>query len=254
MRGSWLPRVARFVVGQKSEDDLSPSEGLHNAGLVVSHVIKGDSYRDKSCIMAIPAISPVPPRVVASWLSLQTPANHKFTRVMMENCEVADAYNQAVALILGDAELSTWSYFLTVETDNIPPPQGLLQLINDIEEYKLDAVGGIYWAKGENGFPMCFGKTDDMPRNFRSFDPPANAVTPVNGLAMGFTLFRKDLFKKMEPPWFRTVQEWIPGVGMEKHLTQDIDFFDRAAKVGGRFAISTRVRVGHLDVGSGVVW
>lgn len=254
MMGNWRPRLRQLIHARSIDEDLQPAMGRHNAGLVFDRVIKGDSYKDKSVIMSVPAIKPIAPKVMGAMLSLQTPANHKFFRVSIENCEVADAYNQAVGLILNDPELSTWSYFLTFESDNIPPPTGLLQLVNDIEEFKLDAVGGLYWAKGEDGMPMAFGRPEDMPRNFRPFVPPPDAVTPVNGLAMGFTLFRIGLFKKMQPPWFRTVQEWIPGVAMEKHLTQDIDFFDRACKVGGKFGISTRVRVGHLDERTGIVW
>jgi hypothetical protein len=263
----------------------SPNEGLHNVNLhdLFDHWVKGASYRDRSTIMCVPAVSnpqcddgipPVPPRVVQSWLSLQTPANQKFTRIMVENCEVADAYNQIIQLVLSDAELSTWQYLLTVETDNIPPPQGLLQLIEDIEtactcghiqaqhptccacaDYTYQtyaAVGGLYWAKGPGGSPMCYGMPGESPRSYRPWIPPPNAVSPCNALGMGFTLFRIQQFKKMAPPWFRTVQEWIPGIG-EKQMTQDMFFFNEGAKLGNRFACSTNVRVGHIDH-DGVVW
>ena len=268
----------------------SPDQGLHNQHLdsLFSHWIKGDSYRDRSTIMAVPAVSnrlcedpekiiPVPPRVVQSWLSLQTPANQKFTRIMVENCEVADAYNQVVSLILGDEGLSTWKYLLTVETDNIPPPNGLLQIIEDMETscvcghiqadhkddkpccscpgYKYvqyDAIGGIYWAKGPGGSPMCYGQPGEIPRGYRPWIPPPNSVVECNGLGMGFTLFRIEQFKKVTPPWFRTIQEWVPGIG-EKHMTQDMYYFNNAGGLGYRFACSTNVRVGHLD-SDGVVW
>jgi hypothetical protein len=269
----------------------SPDEGLHNQHLesLFDHWVKGKSYRDRSTIMAVPAISnplckdetekivPVPPRVVQSWLSLQTPANQKFTRVMIENCEVADAYNQAVSLILNDPGLSDWKYFLTVETDNIPPPNGLLQLIEDIEtscrcghiqadhkednpccgcpEYsyiEYDAIGGLYWAKGPGGSPMCYGVPGEIPRSYRPWIPPPNSVSECSGLGMGFTLFRIEQFRRIKPPWFRTIQEWVPGIG-ERQMTQDMYFFNEAAKHGYRFACSTNVRVGHLD-GDGVVW
>lgn len=241
----------------------SPDQGLHNQSLtsLFDRWVKADSYRDRSTIMAVPAVCnrlcqdeivPVPPRVVQSWLCLQTPANQKFTRIMIENAEVADAYNQTVQLILTDSELANWKYLLTVETDNIPPPNGLLQLIEDMESSDYDAIGGLYWAKGPGGSPMCYGVPGEIPRSFRPWIPPPDAVSECNGLGMGFTLFKIDMFKHMSPPWFRTIQEWVPGIG-ERQMTQDMYFFNNAAKLGHRFACSTNVRVGHLD-SDGVVW
>ena len=244
----------------------SPDEGLHNQNLhdLFKTWIKGDSYRDRSTIMAVPAllnplckddtqqIIPVPPRVTQSWLCLQTPANQKFTRIMVENCEVADAYNQIVQLILDDAELCKWKYLLTVETDNIPPAHGLLRIIEDMEANPYDAIGGLYWAKGPGGSPMCYGRPDELPRSFRPWIPPPDTVSECNGLGMGFTIFKIDMFKQMDPPWFRTIQEWVPGIG-ERQMTQDLYFFNEAAKHGFRFGCTTNVRVGHLD-GDGVVW
>lgn len=275
----------------------APDEGLHNINLrdLFDRQIKGNSYQDRSTIMVVPAVSnpscldehgepiiPVPPRVVQSWLSLQTPANQRFTRIMIENAEVSDAYNQAVAVILGDQGLNTWKWLLTVETDNIPPPGGLLQLLEDVEtvcdcghilashdldsreqpckrcacvayaHVKYDAIGGIYFAKGPGGSPMCYGRPHEMPRSFRPWIPPPDSVVECNGLGMGFSLFRIEMFKEMPKPWFRTIQEWVPGIG-ERHMTQDLAFFGEAAKFGYRFAISTNVRVGHID-SEGVIW
>lgn len=232
----------------------TPGELAEQSGLHFEQVIRGDTYRDKSTIMVVPAIAPIPPKVVSAWLSLQTPANQKFTRLLFENCEVADAYNQAVAVILGSDEFRTWKWMLTVETDNIPPPTGLLRLIDDAEETKFDVLGGLYYMKGEGMPSLCFGRVEDMPKNYRPFEPPPRSIVPVNGLGMGFTLFSIEMFKKIPPPWFKTVQEWIPGVGMERHQTQDLYFFDKAAQYGFHFAVDTHVTVGHLDTNTGQIW
>ncbi len=249
--------------------DLAPAsdanEGVHNQDLhnLFSTWIKGDSYKDRSTIMVVPAVSnpacsdpdavlPIPPRVVQSWLCLQTPANQKFTRIMIENCEVGDAYNQTISLILNDEGFRDWKYLLTVETDNIPPPNGLLQIIDDMETSSLDAVGGLYWGKGLTGAPMCYGQPGEIPTSYRPWIPPPDKVSECNGLGMGFTLFKIDMFRHIDPPWFRTVQEWIPGIG-ERQMTQDMYFFNRAAAQGYRFGCSTNVRVGHIDT-SGKIW
>ena len=267
--------------------------GLRNAHLDEEHTrfVQGTSYRDLSTIMVVPSISlkktvhphtvpglkghvaqlvhnltsqhgarcpelaspGIPEAVVFSWLRLQTPANSKFTRISIVNCEVGDAYNQAVKIILEDEGLSTWRWMLTVETDNLPPPEGLLRLLHDAEDGGYDALGGMYWQKGHGGSPMCYGKPDEQPRSYKPWVPPPNSVVPVNGIAMGFSLFKIDMFRTLSPPWFKTQQEWIPGVG-ELAGTQDLYFCKKANAAGYKLGISTNVRVGHLDTSSGVVY
>jgi hypothetical protein len=169
----------------------------------------------------------------------------------MFGMEVGEAYNHAIEAIMASDELSKWKYVLTLEEDNMPPPDGLLKLIESID--KFDAVGGLYWTKGPGGQPMCYGQPGAMPKNFIPFMPAPNAVTPCNGLGMGFTLFRMDLFRKVEKPWFKTVQEYTPGQGSQG-FTQDLFFFDKAAKCGARFACDSRVPVGHYELAGDQVW
>jgi len=155
-----------------------PPEGFHNGHLKEARerIEKSRSYADCSTIMVVPAIKPIPPKVVQSWLGLMAPMNQKFTRLCLENMEVGDAYNAAVEFILGNPELSTWQYMLTVETDNIVPPDALLKLIEDIESGPYDAVGALYWTKGEGGQPMCYGNPKVMPRNFVPWLPETDTV------------------------------------------------------------------------------
>lgn len=271
--------------------------GIHNAQLEDEHTrfIEGTSYRDLSTVMVVPSISlkrtvsprhapgvrgkmaqvvhnltskhgarclelatpGIPEAVVFSWLCLSAPPNQIFLRISITNCEVGDAYNQAVQLILDDPNLAKLSFMLTVESDNLPPPMGLIQLMDDIDDVSaggpFDAVQGLYWGKHEHSTPHCYGKPGEIPQSYRPWVPPPNSLVPVNGVAMGFTLFRISLFKKMQPPWFRTVHEWVPGVG-EYSATQDLWFSKQAAKVGAKFAVSSKVRVGHLSVSDGRVW
>lgn len=268
--------------------------GQRNAQFADEHTrfITGTSYHDLSTIMVVPSISlkrvvrprpvdgrlgalaqtihnwtsrvgarcpeiaspGIPEAVAFSWLQLQTPANAKFSRMSIVNCEVGDAYNQAVQLILDDPGLSQFAYMLTVESDNVPPHDGLLKLLHEAEEGHWDALGGAYWQKGEGGGFHAYGQPQPgiFPKDYRPWVPKPNSVSEVNALGMGFTLFKIDMFKYIKPPWFKTVADWIPGVG-ELASTQDLYFFKKAARAGYRFAVSTNVRVGHID-GNGVVW
>ncbi len=72
---------------------------------------------------------------------------------------------------------------------------------------------------------------------------------------MGFNLFKIDMFKdpKISRPWFETKQEFIPDVGA-KVYTQDLYFYENAGKAGYKFACDTRIKVGHYDIDTDVVW
>jgi hypothetical protein len=122
-----------------------------------------------------------------------------------------------------------------------------------MEQY--DVVGGLYWTKGEGGQPMIYGDPAVQPLNFIPQAPKAETIQPANGLGMGFNLFKISIFKdpKLPQPWFQTLNHFVPGVGV-KVYTQDLFFFENAGKAGYKFACDTRVRVGHLDPNTDVVW
>ncbi len=230
-------------------------KGFHNSK-PHEELVKGCAYKDKSCVMVVPSRgSGVPIRVVQSWLNLLAPMNQKFMRIFIENMEVGEAYNTAIQLILDNPELSKWKYILTLEEDNLVSPDALLKLLDSIEETNVDAVGALYWTKGEGGKPMCYGDPNQMPKNFIPFLPHQDRPTPCNGLGMGATLFKLDMFKdpKLPKPWFKTLQEYVPGQGVRAY-TQDLYFFENAGKVGKRFMCDGRICAGHLDSVSGVLW
>jgi hypothetical protein len=228
-------------------------EGRHNADLAAScaRLDKGQTYKDLSTICLIPTRGVIPAKVCLSLWNLMSPMNQKFFRHIIEGKEVGDAYNEAVGMILDNPELSKWKYILTAEEDNLPPPDGLLKLYESMDKY--DAVGGLYWTKGEGGQPMIYGNPAEMPKNFIPQRPIPDSVQECNGLGMGFTLFKLSMFKKVPKPWFKTLQEHKHGEG-GRAATQDLFFFQKAALEGFRFASDNRVKVGHLDPTTGEIW
>jgi hypothetical protein len=72
---------------------------------------------------------------------------------------------------------------------------------------------------------------------------------------MGFTLFQLEVFRdaRIKRPWFKTLQGNRPS-GEPWLITQDLYFFGQLRELGYRVACDTRVKVGHYDVGTGVVW
>lgn len=230
--------------------------GLHNADLqaTVDRLNRGKTYRDLSTVIVCPTRGMIPDRVVQSWMGLIKPMNQKVVGpIFFRGYEVGEAYNMAIHMVLSNPELSTWKYILTIEEDNLPPPDGLIKLYESMDDY--DVVGGLYWTKGEGGQPMIYGDPAVEPFNFIPQVPKPETVMPANGLGMGFNLFKMDIFRdeRIPKPWFVTAQDYTPGQGV-KLYTQDLYFFENAAKAGYKFACDTRVKVGHLDPAADIVW
>jgi len=229
------------------------SYGWHNQNLgqSVERLHRGHSYRNLSTAWITVTRGQIKPKIVSNWMGLMRPMNQPFCGpIFFENDEVGVAYQKAFEMVLENPELSKFKYILTVEEDNLPPQDGLLKLYENIEDY--DCIAGLYWTKGENGQPMIYGNPQEKPMNFLPQPPQPDAIQHCNGLGMGFNLWKISSFqrklKDMPKPWFRTVQE------IGKGFTQDLFFFNEAAKFGYKVACDTRVKVGHLDPQSGMVW
>jgi hypothetical protein len=235
---------------------LVPNDtGIHNASDYVDRLEKAKSYRDLSTIIVCPTRGMISARIVQNWQGLIKPMNQKVIGpIFMEGMEVGEAYNSVIKMILENPELSKFKFILTLEEDNAPPADGLMKLYESIDDY--DAVGGLYWTKGETGQPMCYGNPEVMPMNFIPQVPPPDTITPCNGLGMGFTLFRMEMLKDKRfdyGHWFKTKQEVVPGGGTQM-MTQDLWFFQKARDMGYKVACDSRVKVGHYDAATQIMW
>jgi hypothetical protein len=222
--------------------------GRHNEELEnsIKNVEKSNMYKDLSTIIICPTRGTFPTRVVQSWMKLMRPMNQQVVGPIFAECMQVDAaYNALIDYILNNPYLSGFKYVLTIEEDNLPPADGLIKLYESMDDY--DVVGGLYWGKSEGSFPMLFGdpKSGD-PMDSKPQLPIYGEVQQVNALGMGFNLFKLDMFRKIEKPWFKTVETNEPLEGV-RHFTQDFYFYRKAAKEGFKFACDNRILVGHYD-------
>ena len=67
----------------------------------------------------------------------------------------------------------------------------------------------------------------------------------------GFALW-KLICLALPKPWFRTLQEFVPGQGM-RAATQDLFFCEQAGAIGFKFAVDNRIKVGHMSP-DGTIW
>lgn len=221
----------------------------------------GESYRQCHTVVVVPTRGTIPVEVVESWRALIAIPNQSWHWMFLKNYEVGDAYNTAIQQILDHPELSKWKYIMTLEDDNLPPPDAWPKLLQSLVRFGLDGVSGLYWTKGEDGFPLIMGNPRQFKErgelNYAIQDPVECAqlgnVIEVNAIPMGCAIFRADLFREVAKPWFQTTALHDKTTGQSWYRTQDTFFADRARHMGKRFAVDMRVKVGHMD-DKGRIW
>lgn len=209
-------------------------------------------HKDFSCILVIPALGTVPTKAVAAWWDLYFPANQKLSRLFPIGLEVGDAYSNAVTMALESPFLSKYKYMLTLEADNLPPPDGAVQLLKRMEQHpEFAAIGGLYFVKGEGGSASIWGDPRNEPFDFRPQMPVPGELVECCAVSMGFTVFRLEMFKdpRLRRPWFKMGE-----TSADAFSTQDFHGWADFRKYGYRCAVDCSVAVGHYSLSDDVVW
>lgn len=221
--------------------------GKHNADIeeTIKRMKKEGSYKDLSCIWVTPAFGQIPTKAVASWLNTYAPPNGKFVRMFAMGMEVGAAFSTIVEQILAHPELKNFKYLITVEHDNIIPPDGIVKLLSHMHNHpEFATISGLYYTQGPGGVAQIWGDPKDPVLNFRPQPPdPNGGLVECVGTGMGFAAWRLDQFKLEghEKPFFKTQTE--NGVS-----TQDLYYWRNARKLGLRCAVACDVKVGHYDL------
>jgi hypothetical protein len=227
--------------------------GAHNRDLhaTSARLLQGGSWKRQRIVVIVPADSLMSAKAALAMWNLAFPPNNGVVRILAQGMEVGDAYSSAIEQVLTHPDLSQWEFVLTIEHDNLPPQDGVIALINQMEAHpEFSAIGGLYFTKGHGGVAQIWGDPKDPVLNFRPQVPRVGELVECCGTAMGFTMYRLKMFKdpQLKKPWFRTI------AGKEGVGTQDLSFWADARKFGYRCAIDCAVTVGHIDVAMDKVW
>jgi hypothetical protein len=226
-----------------------PDTGYHNKDLTAtaSRLHNEGAYADMSAVLMVPAFGTVPTKVVASWWNSYFPPNQQVYKLFAVGMEVGEAFSQTIAHILKDPVLGKCKYLLTVEHDNVGPPDGFVKLLQAMHAHpEYAGIGGLYFTKGYGGQPQIWGDPKDPILNYRPQPPdPNGGLVECNGTGMGHNAWRLDMFRdeRLRKPWFKTTTG-VEGQGIQ---TQDLYFAGDAKKHGYRFAVHCGVKVGHYD-------
>ena len=237
-------------MSKKGELVVQDFSGFHNGEFEQgrSRVLEGGSWKRQRIIVVIPTGSAIPSKVALALWNLGFPPNNNVMRILAIGMEVGEAYSNAVEGILAEPALSDWEYMLTVEHDNLPRPNGVLKLLERMEHHpELAAISGLYFQKGEGGYPQIWGDPKDPIPNFRPQSPINGELVECCSTGMGFALWRLSMFRdaRLPRPLFKTTD--FP------QMTQDMSFWHNARQLGYRCAVDCAVKVGHMD-SEGRVW
>ncbi len=223
--------------------------GEHNRDLESSRarLIRGGTWKRQRVVVILPSADMIAAKVALAHWNMAFPPNNGVARILALGMEVGDAYSNAIESILAHPDFKQWEYILTVESDNCPPPDGVLKLIEQMENHpEFACIGGLYFCKGPGGCAHIWGDVMDPVVNFRPQLPdPAGGLVECVGTSMGFNLWRMSLFKddRLRKPWFKTLSG-KEGMGAG---TQDLYAWNDFRKYGYRCAVDCSVRVGHHD-------
>jgi hypothetical protein len=236
----------------KSQLVVQDFGGAHNAdpNRTRARLLKGGSWRKQRIVVILPAADLIPAKIALSHWNLMFPPNNGVCRILALGMEVGDAYSSAIEQVLAHPDLGQWEYILTIEHDNMPPPDGVLKLCEQMEAHpEFACIGGLYFTKGEGGVAQIWGDPKDPVLNFRPQVPVNDALVECCGTGMGFNLFRMSMFKdaKLRKPWFVTQTK-------SGTATQDLYAWSDFRKHGYRCAVDCSVKVGHYDLSTDTVW
>ena len=112
--------------------------------------------------------------------------------------------DEARNTIVRKALTQNTEYLFFVDEDTVPPPDGLVQLMQTLSTAEDDVMvcGGIYTTKTDVAEPMVF-----MEYGGGSFWKwKYKDVFPCWGLGTGCMLIKTAVFNKIPEPWFKTIR------------------------------------------------
>jgi hypothetical protein len=187
-------------------------------------------------------------------LATQTyPLNTAVTHVVVQDEEVGEARNKIVDWAI--EHKSTYVMFL--DDDVILPPFGIQRLGYTLDtrgpslypDSKIAVCAGIYMSKEELTTPVVYKRNG----HGGSWDWKVGEVFDVESVGTGCMLIHTEVFKHLEKPYFKTVEEYVEvngQLGCNK-ITDDIYFCQKVKAAGFSILAHGGVLCGHYDTKTG---
>jgi len=184
-------------------------------------------------------------------LASQTyPLNTSVTHIVVQQVEVGQARN----MIVDHALALNATYIMFIDDDVVLPQYAVQRLGYALDtrgpklypESNIAVCGGIYMSKEELTTPVVY-KKDGLGA---SWDWKLDEIFEVESVGTGCMLIATEVFKHLEKPYFKTVEEYVQmedGVGCQK-MTDDIYFCKKVRAAGFKILANGGVICGHYDI------
>jgi len=183
-----------------------------------------------SVFLAIPVNRPIDPLVVESYFVGGSPL---IARIFMESSpskRIDDKRNACVEAFL-ETDLT---HLLFWDSDTIASLAALDRLLKTDKP----VIGGVVYRKGGEFAPV-FGDYDPAQRLFRVPTPfQYNEIRKVDICGTGFILIKREVFEKLERPWFQCYEKG--------NAWEDIYFCLKCKEAGIPVYVDTGLHCGHI--------
>lgn len=177
-------------------------------------------------LVGIPTLGrPVSLAWASAYKSLSPPINYNMNVCQINNAPVAEARN---AIVQEALKLDS-RYVFFLGDDVIVPPHAMRQFILRMENNRdIGVVGGVYCSKSDPPAPLVFRGNG----HGSYWDWKIGEFFEVTGLGMDCTMIRTEIFKKLSPPWFKTVDhdEFENGINKADQWTEDLWFLRNVSR------------------------
>lgn len=206
-------------------------------------------------LVMIPCYGSMPTETVESLIKLQEWAlssNIGRFQIMIEsgNAMITHARNRLAG---GDnshgADQKPWedfTHFFSIDSDIIFDPWHFAKLLTSSHAI----TSGVYYGKNQHKLPVAYSWDEEFFKQHNAMptiDPAqstSGGVMFVDLVGMGFCVIKREVFEKLQYPWFTTEQFTIGDV--TDLLSEDTSFCRRATEAGFSLVLDTSVRLGHV--------
>ena len=186
----------------------------------------------KKIVIGVPHTGIFNWQTVVSMLGIKSPEGYKCQYHFIGSCLVYDAREKIVEYMQNVKA----DYVLFLDSDMVPPHDIIEKLVNHDKEI----ITGMAF-KRTPPFQPCFYTKCSITKDFQPIlespiEFPDKGLLEIEGTGMACTLIKKEVFDKIEKPWFFPA----PNIG------EDLTFCLKAKKQGIKMYVDLSVNVGHV--------
>ena len=191
---------------------------------------------------------PLPPNLLLAFHNCSPPMNYNTVMLNTYGAPIDLARNHFAEKAI---ELNA-KYLFFWDEDVELPAHALRELIFMAEHHpECGVIGGIYCLKVDRPEPLVFNGVGNGPY----WDWRVGEVFECTAIGMGCTLIRTEMFKDLEKPWFKSVDDMSPYLDNIRHgeqWTEDLYFCKKVVE-SKKWKIYAHGQIlpAHIDVKTG---